>query len=59
MNKSSKRIAAGVALALIYAIAFYYGRKYEADVLTDHFQTTVTPADLRGPTPVVFDQKAQ
>jgi hypothetical protein len=29
------RIAAWVALAVIIAIAFHYGKKYEGDMLTD------------------------
>lgn len=29
------RIAAWLALAVIIAIAFHYGKKYEADMLTD------------------------
>jgi hypothetical protein len=38
------RIAAWLALAVIYAIAFHYAKKYEGDMLTDHFQTTGFPA---------------
>lgn len=39
------RIAAWLALAVIYAIAFHYAKKYEGDMLTDHFQTTVPAPD--------------
>ena len=53
------RVAAWVALAVVIAIAFRYAKKYESDMLTDHFQTTVTLPDTPRPTPVTFDQKPQ
>jgi hypothetical protein len=31
------RIAAWLALAIIYAVAFHYAKKYEADMLTGSF----------------------
>jgi hypothetical protein len=38
------RGAAWLALAILLAIAFHYAKKYEGDMLTDHFQTTGFPA---------------
>jgi hypothetical protein len=59
MSRWQRRAAHGavwLALAALIAIAFHYGKKYESDMLTDHFQTTVTPPDTPGPTPVTFDK---
>jgi hypothetical protein len=42
------RIAGWLALAALFALAFHYGKKYESDMLTDHFQTTgFPPGDAR------------
>jgi hypothetical protein len=49
------RIAAWLALALVIAIAFHYAEKYEGDMLTDHFQTTVTLPDTPRPKPIIVD----
>jgi hypothetical protein len=38
------RIAAWLCLAVIYGIAFHYAKKYEGDMLTDHFQTAMPPS---------------
>jgi hypothetical protein len=49
------RIAAWLALALVIAIALHYAEKYEGDMLTDHFQTTVTLPDTPRPKPIIVD----
>ena len=49
------RVAAWIVLAGIIAIAFHYAEKYESDMLTDHFQTTVTLPDTPRPKPIIVD----
>jgi hypothetical protein len=42
------RIAAWLALAILYAIAFHYAKKYETDMLTDaRCVESLPPADRR------------
>jgi hypothetical protein len=49
------RIAAWIVFAAIIAIAFHYAEKYGGDMMTDHFQTTVTLPDTPRPAPVIVD----
>lgn len=53
--RRAARGAAWIALAAIIAIAFHYGEKYESDMLTDHFQTTVTLPDTPRPAPTIVN----
>jgi hypothetical protein len=40
------RIAAWLALAILYAIAFHYAKKYEAEMLTDaRYVESLAPTD--------------
>jgi hypothetical protein len=42
-DRLTLRIVFWIAIAVVVAIAFHYAKKYEGDMLTDHFQTNAMP----------------
>jgi hypothetical protein len=49
-TRLAPRIAAWLALAIIYAIAFHYAKKYESEVLTGHVESPAQTGRLIGQT---------
>jgi hypothetical protein len=43
MVVNPRRTVLIAALVMAYMLAFHYAKKYEGDMLTDHFQTTTMP----------------